>query len=208
MFIRIQSLQPVKVKKSKYEATLIVRKLPNGQFQLEKAQVRNTEKELNWRKSLASVAWKGKDWKVVSGSQIRFLEQGQHCICRRGSDQNSQMLQCDKCKEWFHPQCVGLSEDFLKQIEHYYCVLCWKRFGKVCQDAHKKPCPQAMEWTLKQRPLEREVLQFSLTAQQLPYQIKWKAQLQEQLQMLQKWKQEFNRVNKAQIYSGSHQKLL
>jgi hypothetical protein len=31
---------------------------------------------------------------------------------------------CDKCDEWFHGDCVGVSESFSKKIKTFYCHVC------------------------------------------------------------------------------------
>ena len=37
------------------------------------------------------------------------------------------MIECDSCKEWFHGQCIGLSED-QNNIQSYICIGCAKAF--------------------------------------------------------------------------------
>lgn len=64
-----------------------------------------------------------------------------------------------------------------------------------------------MEWAVRQRAQEWEVVQLLETASQLPYQAVWIAQLKEQLRLLQKWKLEFNRVQTDPSFASSHRKL-
>ena len=35
-------------------------------------------------------------------------------------------VQCDRCEEWFHLMCVGLTEEYAEQIDTYICVSCRK----------------------------------------------------------------------------------
>lgn len=34
------------------------------------------------------------------------------------------MIQCDKCQDWFHVQCIGLTKKAAQAIESYVCPLC------------------------------------------------------------------------------------
>jgi hypothetical protein len=38
------------------------------------------------------------------------------------------MIECDKCKDWFHGSCVGIEEHQSADIESYHCP--------NCQDVH------------------------------------------------------------------------
>ncbi|CAG8455479.1 10101_t:CDS:2 [Paraglomus occultum] len=46
-----------------------------------------------------------------------------YCICRSGFD-NRFMIQCDGCNEWYHGDCVKISEDISQLIDKYYCPGC------------------------------------------------------------------------------------
>ena len=45
------------------------------------------------------------------------------CVCRQPDD-NRFMVCCDGCEDWFHPPCIGLTEKFVKDIEHFLCSEC------------------------------------------------------------------------------------
>lgn len=47
----------------------------------------------------------------------------QYCLCRR-SDDSGFMIACDRCDEWFHGTCVGLTSAQGKRIGKYVCPLC------------------------------------------------------------------------------------
>lgn len=36
-----------------------------------------------------------------------------YCICRKGHDGLSYMIACDRCNEWFHGDCIGLSKNLV-----------------------------------------------------------------------------------------------
>ncbi|XP_061184382.1 transcription factor 19-like [Saccostrea echinata] len=37
----------------------------------------------------------------------------QYCLCLQ-SNPKGLMVQCDSCRDWFHPGCVGISDDYAK----------------------------------------------------------------------------------------------
>ena len=49
-------------------------------------------------------------------------EESVYCICRRGEE--GFMIQCSDCKEWFHGECVRVTEQDTDQIEDYFCDTC------------------------------------------------------------------------------------
>eukprot|EP00045_Choanoeca_perplexa_P004962 m.42080 g.42080 ORF g.42080 m.42080 type:complete len:455 (-) comp12855_c0_seq1:1095-2459(-) len=49
-----------------------------------------------------------------------------YCVCQQPwSAEDSEMIQCDRCEDWFHPECVGLSSvaDIPKD-DQYHCPRC------------------------------------------------------------------------------------
>ncbi|XP_029011891.3 CXXC-type zinc finger protein 1a isoform X2 [Betta splendens] len=46
-----------------------------------------------------------------------------YCICRK-PDINCFMIGCDSCTEWFHGDCIGVSERAAKSIRVWYCPSC------------------------------------------------------------------------------------
>ncbi|XP_021961175.1 CXXC-type zinc finger protein 1 isoform X2 [Folsomia candida] len=46
-----------------------------------------------------------------------------YCICR-SSDSTRFMIACDNCEEWFHGDCINITESDAKVIKHYYCPGC------------------------------------------------------------------------------------
>ncbi|KAJ8303770.1 hypothetical protein KUTeg_018693 [Tegillarca granosa] len=45
------------------------------------------------------------------------------CVCRRPDD-GKFMIRCDKCKEWFHGSCVGVTSEEGAEIDEYICKDC------------------------------------------------------------------------------------
>uniref|UniRef100_H2YGR2 CXXC-type zinc finger protein 1 n=1 Tax=Ciona savignyi TaxID=51511 RepID=H2YGR2_CIOSA len=46
-----------------------------------------------------------------------------YCICR-SSDIDRFMIMCDQCEEWFHGNCIKISEKEAKYIKYFYCKSC------------------------------------------------------------------------------------
>ncbi len=48
-----------------------------------------------------------------------------YCICRNGIlNENSLMVECEQCEEWYHIECVGIKKHQAKNDENYLCVGC------------------------------------------------------------------------------------
>uniref|UniRef100_A0A8C8SI62 CXXC-type zinc finger protein 1 n=1 Tax=Pelusios castaneus TaxID=367368 RepID=A0A8C8SI62_9SAUR len=46
-----------------------------------------------------------------------------YCICRK-PDINCFMIGCDNCNEWFHGNCINITEKMAKAIREWYCLQC------------------------------------------------------------------------------------
>ncbi|KAF4518879.1 hypothetical protein B566_EDAN006730 [Ephemera danica] len=46
-----------------------------------------------------------------------------YCICR-SSDSSRFMICCDNCEEWYHGECINISEKEAKYIKQYFCLRC------------------------------------------------------------------------------------
>jgi len=63
-----------------------------------------------------------------------------YCICRT-SDVSRFMIGCDHCEEWFHGDCVKVTEREAKYIKRYYCRMCRQKNSKleiVYKSKHKE----------------------------------------------------------------------
>jgi hypothetical protein len=47
-----------------------------------------------------------------------------YCICRKPYDRPRFMIACDACDQWFHGECVGISERDGALVEKYFCPSC------------------------------------------------------------------------------------
>uniref|UniRef100_A0A8C4QH11 CXXC-type zinc finger protein 1 n=1 Tax=Eptatretus burgeri TaxID=7764 RepID=A0A8C4QH11_EPTBU len=46
-----------------------------------------------------------------------------YCICRK-PDTNRFMIGCDMCNEWFHGDCINITQKIAKSIKQWYCDRC------------------------------------------------------------------------------------
>ncbi|XP_003742083.1 CXXC-type zinc finger protein 1 [Galendromus occidentalis] len=50
-------------------------------------------------------------------------EEGVYCICRT-TDTSRFMIGCDNCNEWYHGDCISITEQFAKSISKFFCLIC------------------------------------------------------------------------------------
>ena len=94
----------------------------------------------------------------VSAVDSDLGEGDRYCICRRSYSAAStaagpqQFLQCEYCAEWFHFECLGLSEQDVEAIDKWMCPrtlppVCRLRLSRSLQNRFC-PCAQAVRpWT-------------------------------------------------------------
>lgn len=47
-----------------------------------------------------------------------------YCLCELPHNPDELMLNCDSCKDWFHPSCIKLSVAEVKGLDSYVCDAC------------------------------------------------------------------------------------
>ncbi|KAJ3693270.1 hypothetical protein LUZ60_008750 [Juncus effusus] len=47
-----------------------------------------------------------------------------YCKCEMPYNPDDLMVQCDDCKDWFHPSCMGMSPGQAKKLDHFLCSDC------------------------------------------------------------------------------------
>lgn len=47
-----------------------------------------------------------------------------YCICRLPYDETRFYIGCDKCNDWFHGSCVGITQEEAEVVEEYICPRC------------------------------------------------------------------------------------
>ncbi len=80
-----------------------------------------------------------------------------YCICRTPYDASRFMVGCDVCSNWFHVDCVGLTELQAKKAKQYMCPNCDKLRAKnnelycLCQQPYDESqfyicCDRCQDW--------------------------------------------------------------
>ncbi len=47
-----------------------------------------------------------------------------YCICRKPDMPGLFMVGCDSCDEWFHGECIGVTEQMASKLKKYVCNEC------------------------------------------------------------------------------------
>ncbi|XP_045164491.1 CXXC-type zinc finger protein 1-like isoform X1 [Mercenaria mercenaria] len=84
-----------------------------------------------------------------------------YCICR-STDGTRFMIACDNCEEWYHGDCIGVTEKDAQFIKQYYCGPCRERDPTlVTRYKHKKHKEKAeKKIPLKPEKLDRAALEY------------------------------------------------
>jgi len=59
------------------------------------------------------------------------------CICRRPYTEDTFMIACDTCNEWYHGDCVGINEDAADDLDVFECALCAGDEALWTQQVHR-----------------------------------------------------------------------
>jgi COMPASS component SPP1 len=44
-----------------------------------------------------------------------------YCLCQQKYVEGEVMLACEKCDEWYHPKCLGISEEEAEKLDNWIC---------------------------------------------------------------------------------------
>lgn len=47
-----------------------------------------------------------------------------YCLCQQIYSDNSPMINCDTCREWYHMKCVGLTQSKARSLRKFHCPVC------------------------------------------------------------------------------------
>ncbi|WVR09469.1 hypothetical protein IAU60_006536 [Kwoniella sp. DSM 27419] len=64
-----------------------------------------------------------------------------YCVCRRpyaDEEEDITMLGCESCDNWFHPGCIGLTDEMVELLDVYICKSCERNTAQ--RTIYKKVC--------------------------------------------------------------------
>lgn len=47
-----------------------------------------------------------------------------YCKCEMPYNPDDLMVQCEGCKDWFHPACMNMTPEQAKKVDHFFCPSC------------------------------------------------------------------------------------
>lgn len=56
--------------------------------------------------------------------QSRGKKEKLYCVCRTPYDETKFYVGCDLCNNWFHGECVGITEESSKSMTEFICTEC------------------------------------------------------------------------------------
>ncbi|XP_034937972.1 nucleosome-remodeling factor subunit NURF301 isoform X2 [Chelonus insularis] len=59
-----------------------------------------------------------------SASANRLRKEKLYCLCRTPYDETKFYVGCDLCNNWFHGECVGITEEMSKSLSEFVCTEC------------------------------------------------------------------------------------
>ncbi|CAG7816473.1 unnamed protein product [Allacma fusca] len=77
-----------------------------------------------------------------------------YCICR-STDSTSFMIACDNCEEWYHGDCIGITEQDAKYIKKYFCERCQEENSSL-KIAYKSKKPPLQPTNKERRSKDKE----------------------------------------------------
>ncbi|KAF8745555.1 hypothetical protein AX14_006878 [Amanita brunnescens Koide BX004] len=64
-----------------------------------------------------------------------------YCICKTKYDEGRLMIACDKCDEWYHTQCVNMSDLVVDLVDQFFCPMCIQRNPQsLLKTTYKQRC--------------------------------------------------------------------
>ncbi|XP_035237858.1 CXXC-type zinc finger protein 1a isoform X3 [Anguilla anguilla] len=104
-----------------------------------------------------------------------------YCICRK-PDINCFMIGCDNCNEWFHGDCINVTEKMAKAIREWYCQKCRGKDGSL-EIKYRPKKPREKETEMERLEKQRGTPDFKIDRRRgsrvsdLPFTIKRSARM-------------------------------
>lgn len=58
-----------------------------------------------------------------------------YCKCEMPYNPDDLMVQCEACKDWYHPACVGMTTEQTKQLAEFFCSDCSSQMKKPLESS-------------------------------------------------------------------------
>merc|ERR1711983_506414 len=78
-----------------------------------------------------------------------------YCTCR-STDVNRFMIGCDHCEEWYHGDCIGVTEKEAKFIKKFYCIECREKNKHLTVVYKRKYADKIKERREKEKDRDRD----------------------------------------------------
>ncbi|XP_020552090.1 chromatin remodeling protein SHL isoform X1 [Sesamum indicum] len=59
-----------------------------------------------------------------------------YCKCEMPYNPDDLMVQCEGCSDWFHPNCIDMTAEEAKRLDHFYCHNCSSEDQKKLHNSH------------------------------------------------------------------------
>ncbi|KAM7264417.1 hypothetical protein ACFE04_002100 [Oxalis oulophora] len=59
-----------------------------------------------------------------------------YCKCEMPYNPDDLMVQCEGCKDWFHPACIDMSPEEAKRLDHFFCENCSSQGQNKLHNSH------------------------------------------------------------------------
>jgi len=76
-----------------------------------------------------------------------------YCYCKYG--ESGIMIECEKCGEWFHDECLGLSESEINNILNFYCIECLNKNSSLSLTFKVPPAATSLHCYCNEKEYDR-----------------------------------------------------
>ncbi|XP_047312137.1 chromatin remodeling protein EBS-like [Impatiens glandulifera] len=76
-----------------------------------------------------------------------------YCKCEMPYNPDNLMVQCEECKDWYHPTCVNMTADQAKLLDEFYCAGC----SSTAEDSNTYPSSEVINRSETLEPQRRRM---------------------------------------------------
>ncbi|XP_035209006.1 nucleosome-remodeling factor subunit NURF301-like [Stegodyphus dumicola] len=101
-----------------------------------KRKSQSSESDVNAEQN-SKTSKKQKTMSITKPADHKALDQRKlYCICKKPYDSKRFMIGCDMCSNWFHVECIGLTELKAKSMSRYVCNDCTKATETAAEELY------------------------------------------------------------------------